>query len=130
MNIISIKKLIGQILRFLLVGVLAFLIDYGLLVFLKETVNLNLFLSTEIAFVLSTIVNYLFSVHFVFKVNRKNNNLIPFLALSFAGLLLTEAIMFIGVEKIKINYLIVKIFATAVVMFFNFITRKMLLEKH
>ena len=36
--------------------------------------------------------------------------------------------MYIGVDKIEINYLIVKIVATIIVMVFNFITRKILLE--
>ena len=47
---------------------------------------------------------------------------------SIIGLILTEVIMFIGTDIININYLIVKIVATAIVMVFNFITRKMFLE--
>jgi len=124
------NKLIKQIIRFGIVGVIAFIVDYGVLIFLKELFNINLFISTEIAFIISVIVNYILSIKFVFDVNNKSNNFIPFIILSFMGLLLTELIMYIGVNKIKINYLIVKIVATIIVMVFNFITRKILLEKN
>lgn len=122
------NKLIKQIIKFGIVGVIAFVIDYGTLVILKELFNINLFISTEIAFIISVIVNYILSIKFVFDVKNKNNNFIPFIILSFMGLLLTELIMYIGVDKIKITYLIVKIVATIIVMVFNFITRKILLE--
>lgn len=122
------NKLIKQIIKFGIVGVIAFIIDYGTLVILKELFNINLFISTEIAFIISVIVNYILSIKFVFDVKNKNNNFIPFIILSFIGLLLTELIMYIGVDKIEINYLIVKIVATIIVMVFNFITRKILLE--
>ncbi len=122
------NKLIKQIIKFGIVGVIAFIVDYGTLVILKELFNINLFISTEIAFIISVIVNYILSIKFVFDVKNKNNNFIPFIILSFIGLLLTELIMYIGVDKIEINYLIVKIVATIIVMVFNFITRKILLE--
>ena len=122
------NKLIKQIIKFGIVGVIAFIIDYGTLVILKELFIINLFISTEIAFIISVIVNYILSIKFVFDVKNENNNFIPFIILSFIGLLLTELIMYIGVDKIEINYLIVKIVATIIVMVFNFITRKVLLE--
>lgn len=122
------NKLIKQIIKFGIVGVIAFIVDYGTLVILKELFNINLFISTEIAFIISVIVNYILSIKFVFDVKNKNNNFIPFIILSFIGLLLTELIMYIGVDKIEINYSIVKIVATIIVMVFNFFTRKILLE--
>lgn len=128
-NIIN-NKLVLQIIKFTIVGVIAFIIDYGTLIILKELFKINLFISTELAFIFSVIINYYLSVKYVFNVNNKNNNFIPFIILSFIGLILTELIMYIGVKKINISYLIVKIIATIIVMIFNFITRKILLEKN
>ena len=51
-----------------------------------------------------------------------------FIILSIVGLILTEIIMWFGTDILKIHYLIVKIVATAIVMVFNFVTRKMFLE--
>ena len=45
------------------------------------------------------------------------------------GLGLTELIMWFGEDILKISYLIVKIVATVIVMIFNFVTRKIFLEK-
>lgn len=128
-NIIN-NKLVLQIIKFTIVGVIAFIIDYGTLIILKELFKINLFISTELAFIFSVIINYYLSVKYVFNVNNKNNNFIPFIILSFIGLILTELIMYVGVKKINKSYLIVKIIATIIVMIFNFITRKILLEKN
>ena len=43
-------------------------------------------------------------------------------------LIITEIIMWLGSDVMGISYLIVKIVATAIVMVFNFITRKLFLE--
>ncbi len=56
-------------------------------------------------------------------------NFIIFIVFSVIGLGLTELIMWLGVDIMKISYLIVKIIATAIVMVFNFVTRKIFLEK-
>ena len=66
-----------------------------------------------------------------FDVNKEKSakkNFVIFIILSIIGLIITEIIMWIGSDIMKINYLIVKIIATAIVMVFNFITRKMFLE--
>lgn len=124
-------KLLQQILRFGIVGGIAFIIDYVILIICRELLGLPVLLAAAIAFSLSVIVNYLLSVKWVFTVNNKNKtkNFILFLVLSIIGLLLTELIMWFGTDKLQISYLIVKIFATIIVMVFNFITRKLILEK-
>ena len=125
------KKLINQILKFGVVGGLAFLIDYAVLFVCKEFIGLDVLLSAGISFTVSVIFNYIASVKWVFDVNEDNDpkkNFIIFIVLSIVGLILTEIIMWIGTDLIHINYLIVKIIATAIVMVFNFVTRKMFLE--
>ena len=51
-----------------------------------------------------------------------------FIFLSILGLVINNGIMWIMVEFLNIWYAFAKIFATGVVMIFNFITRKMLIE--
>ena len=62
------------------------------------------------------------------KSKSEKKNFIIFIVFSVIGLGLTELIMWFGTDIIKINYLIVKIIATGIVMIFNFITRKIFLE--
>ena len=125
------SKLFVQIFRFGFVGGLAFLIDYGVLIFFKEILYLNLLISAALGFCVSVIFNYIASVKWVFDINQDNSkskSFFLFIVFSIIGLLLTELIMFLGSDVLKINYMIVKIFATTIVMVFNFITRKMFLE--
>lgn len=125
------EKLLIQIFKFGIVGGIAFIIDYLSLIICKEVFHLNILLSAAIAFTISVIYNYIASVKWVFDVNKEKNektNFIIFIVLSIVGLIITEIIMWLGSDVMGISYLIVKIVATAIVMVFNFITRKMFLE--
>lgn len=125
------SKLFQQIFKFGVVGGIAFIIDYGIMVISKELLGFSILISAALGFTISVIFNYIASVKWVFDVNREKNekkNFVLFIIFSIIGLILTEIIMFIGTNIININYLIVKIAATAIVMVFNFITRKMFLE--
>ena len=126
------KKLLLQIFKFAIVGGIAFIIDYVTLIICKEIFHLNTLLSAAIAFTVSVIVNYILSVKWVFDVSNKHSNkrnFIIFIIFSLMGLGLTELIMWFGEDILKISYLIVKIVATVIVMIFNFVTRKIFLEK-
>lgn len=125
------EKLLIQIFKFGIVGGIAFIIDYLSLIICKEVFHLNTLLSAAIAFTISVIYNYIASVKWVFDVNKEKNektNFIIFIILSIVGLIITEIIMWLGSDVMGISYLVVKIVATAIVMVFNFITRKMFLE--
>lgn len=124
-------RLIKQIIKFGGVGVLCFLIDFGVLYLLTDIFSFYYLVSAAISFTVSVIVNYLLSVKFVFETNpeySQTRNFILFIIFSVIGLLLTEAIMKIGVDFLNWNYMAVKIIATAIVMVYNFITRKIFLE--
>ena len=126
------SKLFKQILKFLIVGGLAFVVDYVILIFSKEILKLPILVSSGLAFSLSVIFNYILSIKWVFDVNENNSkkkNFVIFIVLSIIVLVITEIIMEVGCNYFKIYYLLVKIIATAIVMIFNFITRKVFLEK-
>lgn len=126
------KKLLIQIMRFGVVGGTAFLIDYGILYCLTEFVGINYLLSGTISFSVSVIYNYILSKIWVFdthKNDRKITEFIIFVILSVIGLGINQIIMYIGVEYMNAYYMLVKIVATFIVMIYNFITRKLFLEK-
>ena len=125
------ENLFVQIFKFVIVGGIAFLIDYSIMVFCHELLKMNVLLSAFFGFTISVIYNYIASVRWVFDVDdskSKKKNFILFIIFSVIGLGLTELIMWLGTDIINISYLIVKIAATAIVMVFNFITRKIFLE--
>lgn len=126
------RKLLDQIIKFGFVGGTAFLMDYGVLFFLTEFLGLHYLISGTISFALSVIYNYILSIKWVFdtkKTRKKSEEFIVFLILSILGLGINQALMWLAVEKFDIYYMFSKIFATVVVMIFNFVTRKIFLEK-
>lgn len=135
------KPLMLQIMRFAVVGGLAFIVDFGLLLFLTEGVGLNYLVSATISFIASVLFNYVLSIMWVFT-NQKPTapqskakskayatfKAVLFFALSTMGLFINNGIMWAFVELLGLSYIIGKLVATAVVMVFNFITRKILIE--
>ncbi len=126
------KKLIEQIMKFGVVGFLCFGIDYGLMIFLTEACRLSYLVSSGISFSVSVIVNYILSLKFVFDTGKDNNKIVEFLifiVLSVIGLGINQALMWVCVDKLHVHYMLAKIGVTGVVMVYNFVTRKLILEK-
>ena len=125
------KKLIIQLIKFGIVGVIATVIDLCVLMFLKEIIYLDVLVASAVSFSVSVIANYILSMLFVFKgsENGKVKEFIVFVALSIGGLVLNQIIMWIGTEIMTAYYLWVKAFALVFVPIYNFITRKIFLEK-
>ena len=148
------NKLLNQIAKFGVVGVVCFLIDYILYWLLcriftwtgfSQAVPNYYLVAQAISFVVSMISNYLLSMRFVFT--RKDDlsrqkEFIIFAFLSAIGLLINEVILYIGFGVLYRSWpflqntmselfaeTVFKVFATGVVMVYNFISRKMFLEK-
>lgn len=123
------KKLISQIIKFGFVGGTAFFIDTGVLLLLSK-LGINYLIANVISFTVSVIYNYILSMKFVFDVKDSNiaKNFIQFIILSIIGLCVNEIIMKLCVDVVTLNLLFSKIIATGIVMIYNFITRKLLLE--
>ena len=125
------KKLINQILKFGVVGGIAFVIDYGILFLLAKVIGLNELISAAISFIISLTFNYFLSTKWVFEAKKQTpKEVIIFVLLSVVGLGINEVLIYLGTKKLGIDVMMVKLFATAIVMVYNFITRKLILEKH
>jgi len=140
------KKLIEQILKFGVVGVVCFLIDFlitmGLSTLLRSVAGMP---TGSAALVGAFIVNYLLSMKYVFvrkeDMDRKKEFII-FTILSLIGLVINELIIKVSIDVLYENWTwlknligpttvtaAAKIVATAIVMVYNFITRKIFLEQ-
>lgn len=125
------KKLIHQFMKFGVVGIIAFFIDYGLLFALTEFGGINYLVSATISFTASVIFNYLASMRYVFTHKEdmsRRKEFVIFVVLSAIGLVINNVCMWAGVEIFGIHYMITKIGATAIVMVWNFVTRKIFLD--
>ena len=145
------KKLFAQILKFGFVGGTSFVIDFIITLIVSKAcrafgmeVATAATVGSVFGFCISLIYNYIMSMKFVFErrddMNRAKEFTI-FVVLSLIGMGINSAIMFFGVRGIEYflpdmvaKYpdpvtAVVKMFATGVVMVYNFISRKMTLEK-
>ena len=61
---------------------------------------------------------------------RRTREFALFAILSVAGLIINDLLMWAGTEFSLIDYRLTKVFATIVVMVWNFVTRKVFLDAH
>lgn len=139
------KQLINQIIKFGIVGFFCFFIDFGITTGLTNLFGVHYLISKFLGFVISAVVNYLLSIKFVFthkKEMDKKKEFIVFLILSAIGLVINEIVMFCCVDGIYLHsralqnlitqdlmIMAATIIATGVVMVYNFISRKLFLER-
>lgn len=128
---IPLKKLFAQFMKFGIVGVIAFVIDYGLMILLTEAFGVPYLISTTVSFIVSVIFNYVASMRYVFKRKddmSRHREFIIFIVLSVIGLGINDLFMWLMVDFLFIDYRISKIVVTVVVAVWNFVTRKIFLE--
>ena len=122
-----------QFFRYLFVGGIATIVDWGVLFFLTDFVQMYHLVSAVIAFVAGLITNFFLSKMFVFKANEARVNpimeLISYAVIGVIGLGITELIMFLFTDCWNVYYLLSKVIATVVVLIWNYSARKVIVYK-
>ena len=133
-----------EIIKFAFTGGVCFVIEYAALILLKELLHIPVVAATPIAFLISVVFNYLLCVKWVFDGAQEGSKKaqLGFLITSVMGLLLNWVIMWaltslfgedallfalFGIE-IKV-YMLNKVIATALVMVWNYFTKRYVLKK-
>lgn len=130
----SVRALVEQFLKFGVVGAVAFVIDYGILMLLSQVVGWDPLPSSVISFTISLVFNYLASMHFVFERRddlSRRRELVIFVLLSVIGLAINSACIWAGTEAFgsgPVPVTATKLVATVVVALWNFWSRKHWLE--
>lgn len=120
-----------EVFRFLLVGGGCFLLEYGLLFALTEYDGLNPLVSAPIAFTVSLVVNYILCVYVVFHAEQQSKKQMALFALtSIIGLGINQVVMWFFIDIIGIWYMFAKVVASAVVMVWNYFTKRYVLHGH
>lgn len=122
-----------QFFRYVFVGGIATVVDWGVLFSLTEYIQVHYLVSTGIAFVFGLITNFLLSKQLVFKANEaKVNAVVEFVSyavIGVVGLGITELIMILLTSCWHVHYMISKVIATIIVLFWNYTARKITLYK-
>ncbi|MCR4804102.1 MAG: GtrA family protein [Clostridia bacterium] len=126
------NKYFVQLRNFVIVGCTVTLLDFVLLRVLTEYLGIWYLASAIIAFILSTIINYILSMRFVFKGREgrdKKEEFAVFAVLNLIGLGLTTLLMWMLVDKAGLYYMLAKVFTSGTVMVWSFFSRKIFLEQ-
>lgn len=126
-----------EFLRYIIVGGSAFVLDFLIMYLCNEYIFKDnfLYLSVFLGYTIGLIYNFLLSCAYVFKdgfkkiKNKELQSFIIFTIIGIIGLVLTEILMFIFVDIMNINYMISKIITGAIVVFWNYIARKVIIFK-
>ncbi len=130
-----------QFIRYLFVGGAAFCVDYFILNFFTEILEIHYLISQIYGFIAGLFVNYLLSIKWVFSNRSLQNSKHEFLIFTFIGiigLLINTFILWTFKEYIfytLLNYVpehhqrYSKLIATGVVFLWNFFARKLTLFK-
>ena len=142
---------LAEIIRFLIVGGSATIVDYlamGLVLYLfnprlyphfyqvwiggQNPSTLATIIGTGIGFITGLIFNYVFSILFVFHEkgnSQSTKGFLLFTLFALGGLLIHLVGMYLGYDILRINEWIVKTFFTIIVLIYNYITRKLFIFK-
>lgn len=124
------QNLVGEMLRYLVIGGIAFVADYGTLLILNKTFHINYLVAASVAFCLGIFVNYLGSINFVFQVRSLRNphlERVLFLTIGLIGLVINDGMLYLLTGQLSIAIEYSKLIAQALVLFWNFMARKILL---
>lgn len=116
-------ELIGQFLKFGVVGLLGTVIDFFFTWLCKEKLKWNKFLANSIGFMLAATSNYILNRIWTFESDNPEvgREYFSFFIVSVIGLGLNNLILFLLHEKGKMNFYLAKAFAIALVTLWNFV---------
>ena len=126
------EKMFIQLFRYTFVGGAAFLVDIGSLYILTSFVGIYYLISAAIAFILGLIVNYLLSIGWVFNNRTLDSAKLEFgvfALIGVVGLGFNEVLIWFFTDYVHIFYLISKMIAAVLILFWNFFARKFTLFK-
>lgn len=133
----------SEVIRFIISGIICFGVEFILLVLLKSGLYIDTLIATPIAFLVSVAINYWLCVKWVFRQEKREGRKKKFLFFftSVMGLILNEIFMYlfriILGEDIKLftvfgfainMYMVNKLFATLLVMIWNYFSKKHVLQ--
>jgi putative flippase GtrA len=129
--------MLGEFLRYIFVGGIAYIVDITVLYLFKEyifqSIPYSLYLSTAAGFIAGVTVNYILCLQLVFisakgtDLGKSNISKFVFIAIGVIGLGINELGMMVGVGLLAVNYLIVKVVIAAIVLIWNYTARKYLI---
>ena len=118
-----------QLFRYVFVGGTAFAVDFFFLYFFSDICGIYYLISAVLSFIISVLVNYIMSTKWVFNQDNIENKVLEFnlfILISTIGLGFTEILLYFFTDIIGMYYLISKIISAIIVLFWNFLARRVM----
>ena len=117
--------ILQQLISFAGIGVVGTAGHYATLFFLVQFMHFPPVIATTIGFVVGAIINYVLNYHITFNSSKLHREtLTKFLVVAAAGAMANTLIMMLGIELFDLHYFIIQLFATGVVLLFNFLANR------
>jgi putative flippase GtrA len=116
--------------RYVLVGGVAFVVDFGVLVALTELAGLHYRVSAAIAFLAGLVVNYVIAILWVFDRSRLADRRLEFVIYGIIGIIgvgLNDLVLYLVATVAGVHYTLAKLVSAAIVLQFNFFSRRLIL---
>lgn len=131
--IVPTKNGLLQFLRYIFVGGIATIVDWGILYIFTEFIHLYYILSSVISFIAGLLINFILSKKLVFQSNESKTGImtefIVYGVIGAVGLGITTLLMLLLTGYMKLYYMLSKVIATILVLLWNYIARKKILYK-
>ena len=116
----------GSFARYVVVGVTSAALEMGLLIIFVKKFGLSPLVGNVFAFMITCILNYVLSRKWVFERTGERKRVEFFLFMFFVtcGLLISQVVMWIGIDLWAIDFRVAKVVAIGFVVIWNFFTRK------
>ena len=98
---------------------------YATLIVLVQLWDVDPVIATTFGFIVGAVINYMLNYHITFQSDKRHvEALSKFLLVATIGAGINAFIMFVGVDGLKIHYLLAQIIATGIVLAWNFLVNK------
>ena len=127
------KSLMGQFLRYMVTGGVAFVADFGLFALCLYGFGWHYLLANLVGLVAGLVLNYLMSILWVFTAckrilkTQKGIEFVLFALVGIAGVGINQVLMYLMVDGLGINEMVSKMIAAVLVLMWNVGARKLML---
>ena len=126
------KTTIIKFITFLVVGLSGMIIDFSVTFICKEKLKLNIYIANSLGFSVAAVSNFLLNRHYTFNSNNPDvsTEFYWFMGISIISLFIYNGIVWIGVNKMNINFYLSKVMGIFVITFWNFFAHLLITFQH
>lgn len=111
-----------RLLRFGFVGGLTFVVFYGLVFGMVDSMKMEVMLATGLAYIVAVVLNYGLHHAFTFERTTTHDYSIPrYLTVIAIGFSVNQALMYVGVHVAGLHYLLVQLASMVLIIVANYV---------